>query len=237
MARRLANTTQSMLALCGAVAVLIAGGIAYRSVHRRWRGTGDRPISLPVPLSKLPYEIAGWVGKDVQIPQTTQQYMRQHFADDYISRRYAKDNGLMVADLYTVYCTSRPAGILGHRPGVCYPANGWIHDQTDNLELVTSSGRRITCLLQRFHRSVPDYQQITVLSFYVVNGQITTHEQAFSGMLDRAPNIAGDPARYVAQVQISSLLESSVRRAASELVDAILEILPDRYGWVSAARK
>lgn len=236
MTSRPADRAQSILALCGAVVVLIAGGIAYRSVHHRWLGTGDRPISLPVPLSELPYEISGWVGKDVEIPQTTQQYMRQNFADDFISRRYAKDNGQMVADLYTVYCASRPAGILGHRPGVCYPANGWVHDQTDSAELVTSSGRRITYLLHRFHRSVPDYQQIVVLSFYIVNGQITSHEQAFSGMLDRAPNIAGDPARYVAQVQISSLLESSVRQAACDLVDAILEILPDRYGNVRASK-
>ena len=69
-----------------------------------------------------------------------------------------------------------------------------------------------------------------VLNFYVLNGQITLSEEDFSGVLGRRLNIAGDPARYVAQLQISSVLEHSVRSLACELVDSILAILPDRGG-------
>ena len=44
----------------------------------------------------------------------------------------------------------------------------------------------------------------------------------------------GDPAKYVAQVQISSFLENDVREAAADLVDRILYYLPDETGLVRA---
>jgi len=72
------------------------------------------------------------------------------------------------------------------------------------------------------------------LSLYVVNGQMVTEEKSFSGMMGRSPNISGDPARYVAQIQISSLYENSVRRAAAEMVDVVLDYLPDKGGLVKA---
>jgi len=76
--------------------------------------------------------------------------------------------------------------------------------------------------------------QKVVLNFYILNGQFTTEENDFSGFLGRRPNIAGDPARYVAQVQISSVLENSVRTAAKDMTDLILDFLPDRNGIVKA---
>jgi len=80
------------------------------------------------------------------------------------------------------------------------------------------------------------YEQIVVLNFYILNGRITADEKDFSGLLDRRPNIAGDPARYVAQVQISSVLENSIRTAAEEITELILDFLPDRNGKVAAAQ-
>jgi hypothetical protein len=73
------------------------------------------------------------------------------------------------------------------------------------------------------------------LNFYVLNGQITTEEKDFSGPLGRRPNIGGDPARYVAQVQISSVQESSVRQAAKDMTDLIAVFFPDENGKVKAS--
>jgi hypothetical protein len=73
-----------------------------------------------------------------------------------------------------------------------------------------------------------------VLNFYILNGQLTASENAFSGPLGRRPNIAGDPARYVAQVQISSVLENSVRTMAKDITDSVLDYLPDETGKVQA---
>ena len=60
------------------------------------------------------------------------------------------------------------------------------------------------------------------------------HCVVFSGLGWRTPNIAGDPARYVAQVQINSVLENSTRTAAKDMTDLILDFFPDQNGKVRA---
>jgi len=152
-----------------------------------------------------------------------------------VSRRYVNAAQGIYGDVYVVYCSSRPGGIIGHQPLVCYPGNGWIHDETVRSQIVSRSGRTIDCLVHRFHKAAPSYQQTVVLNFYVLNGQITLSEGDFSGLMGRRPNLSGDLARYVAQVQISSAFEYSARATASELVDTILALLPDREGHVHAA--
>jgi hypothetical protein len=76
------------------------------------------------------------------------------------------------------------------------------------------------------------HNRTVVLNFYILNGQVTADENDFSGPLGRRPNIAGDPARYVAQVQISSVLENFVRTIAKDVTDLVLDYLPDQNGKV-----
>jgi hypothetical protein len=84
----------------------------------------------------------------------------------------------------------------------------------------------IPCLIHRFHRPADSYAEVVVLNFYVVNGEIVTDEDAFSGFMGRSPNIAGKKARYVAQIQISSGYEHHVLEAAHDIAELILEWLP-----------
>lgn len=72
------------------------------------------------------------------------------------------------------------------------------------------------------------------MNFYIVNGQLTSDESVFSGVGWRAPNIGGDPARYAAQVQISSVVENSIRAVAKDITEPILDFLPDENGKVRA---
>jgi hypothetical protein len=98
-------------------------------------------VKLPVPLAQIPGQIGGWVGQDKPIPDNIVAYMTQNFADDYVSRRYVNDKEGVRADLYVVYCSSRPEGILGHQPLVCFPGNGWIHDErvlADRLRVMSN---------------------------------------------------------------------------------------------------
>ena len=218
-----------------AIVLLISAGVTYRILASHLELSADTAISLPVPLSAFPAKVGNWVGNDLPIRNTTKEYMQTHFADDFLSRRYVNAAANAWADVYIVYCSSRPASIAGHQPRVCYPGNGWVHDGTERSQFFSQSGRQILCLIHRFHKPAPMYEQIVVLNFYILNGQITTEEKDFSGLLDRRPNIAGDPARYVAQVQISSVLESSIRTAAKEMADVILDFLPDKDGKVKDA--
>ena len=94
------------------------------------------------------------------------------------------------------------------------------------------SGRPIPCLIHRFHKPAPQSDEIVVLNFYIINGELTCNESGFSGVGWRTPNIKGNLARYVAQVQVSSTLENSVRTAAKDMTDLILEFFPDPNGEV-----
>lgn len=213
-----------------AVILLVAAGFGYRAGAAR---LDDPPaISPPVSLAETPVEVGGWKGQNLEIPTVTVDYMEANFADDYVSRRYTNSSEGAWADVYVVYCSSRPGGLLGHQPMVCFPAHGWIHDETTPSEFTSRSGRRIECLIHRFHKPAPAYRRVVVLSFYILNGQITLRERDFSGLFGRRPNIHGNPARYVAQVQISSVLEHSARALACDLADSVLAILPDQHGHV-----
>jgi hypothetical protein len=209
-----------------AVLLLVSTGITYRVQAYRLKLLGEEPIALPVPLSGFPIHFGDWIGSELSIPAITREYMERNFADDLFSRRYVNSTDKIWADIYVVYCASRPGGILGHRPGVCYPAHGWLLETTETSQFTSQSGRQIECLLQKFSKPAPSLDEVVVLSFYVHNGQITTVEGDFSGLFSRKFNLSKDLSRYVAQVQISSVLESSARKAAQDVADRILAFLP-----------
>jgi len=73
---------------------------------------------------------------------------------------------------------------------------------------------------------------IYVLNYYILNGQVTIDEGSFRNIIYRTPNLGRNRARYVAQIQISSILESSVREVASAFTDLILKYFPDENGVV-----
>ncbi len=224
----------SVVAFLAALLLLILAGMTYRILASYRKDIVGTRINLPVPLSDFPTEIGNWMGKDLKIPTTTKEYMEKNFADDYFSRRYINSVASAWADVYVVYCSTNPAGMLGHNPLICRRAQGWIHDNTEPSQFVTRAGRKIDCLVHRFHKPAPKYEEVVVLNFYILNGQLTADENDFSGPWGRSPNIAGDPARYVAQVQISCVLESSIRAAAKEMTELILDFLPDKDGKVKA---
>jgi EpsI family protein len=215
--------------------LIILSGFLYRIVTRRFNLIIHSPINLPVPLANFPKEIGNWAGTDLPIRATTQEYMKQHFADDYLSRRYINSKTNTWADVYVVYCSTKPGGILGHRPQICYPGNGWIADDVEPSSFTAASGKEIPCLVQRFHMPEPQYRESIVLNYYILNGQVTTRENDFSGLLGRRPNIAGDPARYVAQIQISSAFENSAREIAKLIADQVFDVFPDKNGVFKSA--
>ena len=219
-----------------AVVLLVSAGITYRVLASNLERIIAEPIKLPVPLSAFPLQIGDWTGKDLSIPSTTKEYMKKNFADDYFNRQYFNSVNGTWADVYVVYCSSRPGGILGHRPRVCYAGYGWTHDSTHTEQFISRAGHQIPYLIHRFHRPVPMNDQTVVMNFYVLNGKLTAEEKDFSGILGRRVNIAGDLAQYVAQVQISSILDNSVRMMAKDIVDLILDYLPDQDGKVRAVK-
>lgn len=225
-------TISTSLVLVLSLVLLILSGVAYRVLASRLKLVVETPIELPVPLSAFPAQIGTWIGKDVPIPPNIQRVAGN---DDFLNRLYINESANQWANIYIAY-SARPRTMLGHRPQVCYVGGGWIHDSTEQLEVFTSTGRKIPCLIHRFHMPAPGYEERVVLNFYIVNGQLTNDESGFSGVGWRTPNIAGNTARYVAQVQISSVLENSIRTAAKEMTELVLDFFPDENGDVRVAR-
>ncbi len=194
----------------------------------------DKPIALPVPLAQFPRTLNGWTGEDLLISPTIHEFMRANRPDEYLNRRYVDGETGHWADLYVVYCSSNPMYVCAHGPENFYPLNGWTWDQTDPLLIPTQSGRRIDSLAHRFHRSFPTRQDLVVLSFYVVSGQILASEQGLIGQGLHSPNTSRNPALYGALVQVASTQESFARSAACVLVDRVLGFLPGMGGAVDA---
>ncbi len=138
-----------------ALLLLILSGMAYRVTASRLQLVVDSPIILPVPLRTFPTEIGNWMGKDVPIPKNIQ---RVAGTDDFLSRLYVNKINNQWANVYIPY-TSHPRTMLGHRPQVCYPAGGWVHDSTEHTKVVSKSGRDVPCLLHRFHRPAPNHDE------------------------------------------------------------------------------
>jgi hypothetical protein len=213
-----------------AVAALLLAGAVYRLAASRLKAIIANPITLPVPLSEFPVRVNGWIGTDVPLSESIQRVARN---DDFFNRLYTNAPNDQQVNVYVAY-SARPRTMLGHRPQVCYVAGGWVHDSTEESQVVSSGGRAIPCLIHRFHMPGVEGKEAVVLNFYIVNGLITTDESVFTGLGWRTPNIAGNPARYVAQVQVSSVLENSVRSASKGMADLILGFFPDENGEVKA---
>ena len=209
-----------------AVTALLLAGLVYRAAASRLRLVTGSPINLPVPLSEFPARINVWTGEDVPIAANVR---RAAGHDDVLNRLYTNSTNGELANVYIAY-SARPRTMLGHRPEICYVARGWVHDSTVQADFILCSGVRVPCLIQRFHRRAPGTEEIVVLNFYIINGQVTADEGEFSSLRWRTPNIAGKPARYVTQIQISSGLENSVRTAAEDMAALILDFFPDEDG-------
>jgi len=213
-----------------ALMIMLVCGLAYRSLYLKLDKYLSHPVKLPVALSAFPMTIDNWVGKDMPISETVQEVAGN---DDFISRYYHNSEKRQGVSLYVAY-SARPRNMRGHRPTECYPAAGWNHEATDKRAIVTRNGQTITCMVHRFRRIIPFDQTVFVLNFYLVNGQITLEEKSFSDIAFRNPNIQGDPARYVAQVQISSQVEDTILMAGRDMIDDIFRYFPDTDGKVAA---
>ena len=212
------------------VVLLISCGITYRVLASRLKLVIDTPVKLPVLLSAFPKQIGSWVGKNVPIPENIQ---RAAGNDASLKRLYTDEVTNQWVNVYITY-TARPRTMLGHRPRICYVAGGWVHDSTLPVTVTSKAGRTVPCLIHRFHRPAPSNEEIIVLNFYIVNGQLTSDDGVFSGVGWRTPNINGDPARYVTQVQVSSILENSIWIATREMVELVIDFFPDELGRVKA---
>ena len=145
--------------------LVVLSGVTYRVLASRLKAVVEAPIELPVPLSVFPARIGAWVGKDVPIPPNIQRVAGN---DDFLNRLYINKSANQWANVYIAY-SARPRTMLGHRPQVCYVGGGWIHDSTEQSEVISKYGRKIPCLVHRFHMPAPGYEERVVLNLSLIH--------------------------------------------------------------------
>jgi EpsI family protein len=206
-----------------AFVLLVIAGTAYRVTADRFHLLSEMPIYLNVPLKEFPVSIGNWSGSDVSISETV---LKVADNDDYLMRKYINSVSGQSVYLYIAF-SARPSTMRGHRPEVCYPGSGWVHDDSSNGEVPLGSDRSLSCMIHRFHKPLPGSGNAIVLNYYILDGRSVTNEDEFSGLKYRMVNYSRKAQRYVTQVQISSTMANSVIAAASEFGDLISEFFPE----------
>lgn len=194
--RRLSSTV-SVLAWA---ALLMAVGV----VSRRFDDQGEeRALGAGLPLlDSIPLTVGPWEGSDVPMDSRIVAAAR---TDAHVNRKYVHRESREVVDLYVAF-THRPINMLGHRPDVCYPANGWIAEPTIQLRLVPADQEPFDCLLHRFRRGADaDGEQLFVANYYVLPSGITTDWNTFAGLQWRRQNAGATQDMFVAQIQVVGL--------------------------------
>ncbi len=195
---------------------------AYQQTATYLNRLSDIIVEPAIPFSQFPMQMGPWQGTNVSISETV---LKVAANDDYLSRTYVDRDRRLRATAYVAY-TAEPRRMLGHRPRRCYTGSGWAHDETISDQFTTSGGQAIPILLHRFHWPGLDYQEVTVVNYYVVNGELTSDHRTFSGLRFRRPKVVEGRTDYVAQIQISSTSEAAAKMLAQELSDEILRHLP-----------
>ena len=212
------------LSLIGFTALIVVIGMGgyYRYAAEKLDAISQIPLLPLIPLENFPMVLDQWQGREIPISETV---LRVAGNDDYLSRFYLNSTANIGASLYVGY-TAEPRRMLGHRPEVCYIGSGWIHDYTQPDRIYTKSGRPLSCLIHRFFKTGLASEEVFVLNYYVVNGELTVDHKMFEGLRWRRPKQAEGRLKYVAQIQISSSSEQAVRLLAREIADPIMEYMP-----------
>jgi EpsI family protein len=201
-----------LLAAATAVALMLVSGGAYRLAAAYLdRPTDSVPLARGTLSKALPMQIGGWQGTERPVEEAV---VKGADCDDYISRTYAR--GAEVVQLWVAYGV-RARDLMPHRPEVCYPGNGYTLEDSRSLELPIGAGQKLECRTYQFSRGGFGDGQMTVLNYYIVDGQYSPDVSLLRSRATRGSSAI----RYMAQVQIvASKGQGSASRTAAQAVRA-----------------
>ena len=209
------NHKPAVFAAMAASLLMLIGGLAYRVMATPRNKT---PID-PAALQGFPMQIGNWVGQDVALDDAI--VLRTN-ADAHINRQYSRSNSLESISLY-VACGRAPR-LLSHRPEICYTGAGWALAHRYSIELPLNSGAKLPCSVFQFVRGGLDVKRVTVLHYFIVDGQCGD-----DSLLRRKGWGRFAKTGYVAQVQVVTQAEtftddSAIKRVCAFAVDSAAPI-------------
>lgn len=149
-----------------APALVLAGGVALVG------GVGEqRAMPLAQPLTDaVPREIAGWAGRDYEIPEDEQRVAGM---SSYLLRVHGDaGNGDPAFTLYVGYYESQMQGRTIHSPKNCLPGAGWEALESRVAEIPTALG---PVAVNRYVLQRGD-EKALVLYWYQGRGRVAANE-------------------------------------------------------------
>lgn len=182
-------------AATAAVCLLVAGGVGHRLLSRQLDMAVGKTRIPAGTLARLPLKLGDWTGKDVPLKPAV---IRRTDTDDLINRVYLR-GGVESVGLF-VGAGIRARDLSPHRPEVCYPGAGWTLLETNDVTVPLEDGSDLSCRILRFSRTGLMAKTITVLNYYIVNGQYCPDVSLLRSKIWRGSK----GIRYVAQVQVNA---------------------------------
>ena len=192
-----------------AVGLMIASGVGYRVAAGHLSDLAGSVVLARGTLNALPMEIGRWIGSDAALDP---RIVKATDTDDHVSRKYVRNDGRGGVSLFIAYGV-RFRDLMPHRPEVCYTGAGWSLIATGERTLVDGGKLELPCQVHRFERGGLDTRSITVLNYYIIDGQFC---KDVSLLRSHAWRLSTD-VRYVAQVQIAGS-DQGVQNRAQEIV-------------------
>lgn len=200
---------QSWVAVLLGVALLLAAGAGYRVLSgQQQRVAAQQAVVSPV-LSNMPLEFGSWRGRPAPLDRSVAAAIK---ADAYLSRRY-EDLSTGEQVLLFVTAAANARAMLGHRPEICYPAIGWILENTQLVDIGAGTSP-LHVRLQTFLSPKDGGRSQLVLSFFIVVGQLTIDEADFRDLYWRRPSLESETSSSLLQVQVIAPVTSDSASAA-----------------------
>ena len=101
----------------------------------------QRPVEIEPPRSPFttfPLLHQGWLGREGRIAPEIVKSLK---LSDYLMADYARADDPVTVNLYVAYYASQRKGASVHSPRSCIPADGWIIEQLEQIDLDQALGR------------------------------------------------------------------------------------------------
>ncbi len=211
-----------------AAGLLVAAGIASRELTGSLADVSGSVLLPPGTLRALPLNIGSWQGTELQLDD---HLVAATDTEDHLFRAYQRHQGDEVIKLFVAYGV-RFRELLPHRPEVCYPGSGWSLESVREVELETGSGAQVPARVFRFARGGLTNERISVLSYYLVDGEACADESRLREVVAQRQS-----AGFMAQVQVTArhplrpqLADDSTMRFAADATAAIRALLVEAVG-------
>ncbi|MEN6384978.1 MAG: exosortase C-terminal domain/associated protein EpsI [Phycisphaerales bacterium] len=205
------------------LSALLIAGVIYRSAAAKQQLIESQASLITIPLKEFPLKIKDWSGEDVM---TDYPIAKATGCNDYMLRVYRNADRQWV-NVYITF-SAQPRKMIGHRPEVCFTASGWNIIKEAKTQFTTALGRRVPCVEFLFEKPVWPNDEMSVLNFYIFNGNLTDNHKNFSGIKWRRLKDDNEQFRYVTQIQISSSEAQAAKKAATEMTDLIINYFPKK---------